>query len=64
MSERTLRRKLKYLNGYLYQIRKVRGEDNLYRLYNLSIGAYRGGGEGYYYTFEELVEIAKSYDED
>ena len=57
MSESTVRRKLK---EQLLQIRKVRGEDNLYRLIHMDIGAYNY----HYYTFQELVAIAKSYDED
>ena len=57
MSISTIRRKLK---EQLLQSEKVRGEDNLYRLIHMDIGAYNY----HYYTFEDLEEIAKSYDED
>lgn len=56
MSISTIRRKLK--EGYpIYQARKVRDEDNLYRLYNLSIGAFCG-----YYTIDELEEFVADDD--
>ena len=57
MSISTIRRKLK---EQLLQVKKVRGEDNLYRLFHMNIGAYNY----HYYTLEDLEEIAKSYDED
>ena len=57
MSMSTIRRKLK---EQLLQVKKVRGEDNLYRLFHMDIGAYNY----HYYTLEDLEEIAKSYDED
>ena len=57
MSISTIRRKLK---EQLLQSEKVRGEDNLYRLIHMDIGAYNY----HYYTLEDLEEIAKSYDED
>lgn len=55
MSISTIRRKLK---ERLLQAKKVRGEDNLYRLYHMDIGAYNY----HYYTLEDLEKIVSDDD--
>lgn len=58
MSISTLRRRL--WTRY-YRIEKVRGCENLYRVVNAFYNLYVGGYDRYF-TFEELVEIANSFD--
>lgn len=53
MSISTIQRKLKA--DYL-QVKKVRGEENLYRLYNFDLNVYCGGYDCCY-TLEELEEL-------
>lgn len=60
MSIQTIRRKLK--EGYpVYQVRKVRGENNLYRLYDLNHGFYRGGYDCLW-TLEDLENFVADDD--